>query len=290
MEAVGGAVDRRVAMPEPGCRVARNEHLPCPAPTCAQAELDAEGASPGAAGPPRLHGSPAGVDGTGPSGPCLMGGDSCKSAEHPVADPEAEPNRCVVCFSDISQEEAIPSEDCPCHWEQFCSRCMDTMRQSTLDKLTVLRCPLCRDVLPAVELQSGQLTGILHNLVLSRGDLDLDGARAVSRLLQGGADPNARVPGGYHNTAIHIAGINGHGELVRVLAEWGQTDLNVANYAQQVRPRPHDLSRSWRNSLGRSWQCLGHPRARVAIKACRVHLSNRRGVFLCSGNGMRATA
>eukprot|EP00241_Pyramimonas_parkeae_P004394 CAMPEP_0114264734 /NCGR_PEP_ID=MMETSP0058-20121206/23397_1 /TAXON_ID=36894 /ORGANISM="Pyramimonas parkeae, CCMP726" /LENGTH=821 /DNA_ID=CAMNT_0001381493 /DNA_START=368 /DNA_END=2833 /DNA_ORIENTATION=+ len=201
---------------------------------CIQAELDAEGASPGAAGPPRLHGSPAGVDGTGPSGPCLMGGDSCKSAEHPVADPEAEPNRCVVCFSDISQEEAIPSEDCPCHWEQFCSRCMDTMRQSTLDKLTVLRCPLCRDVLPAVELQSGQLTGILHNLVLSRGDLDLDGARAVSRLLQGGADPNARVPGGYHNTAIHIAGINGHGELVRVLAEWGQTDLNVANYAQQV--------------------------------------------------------
>lgn len=53
-------------------------------------------------------------------------------------------------------------------------------------------------------------------------------------LLNDGADPNAIAPGGYLNTAIHIAGINGHGDLVTALAGWPHTDINVHNYAHQT--------------------------------------------------------
>jgi hypothetical protein len=71
--------------------------------------------------------------------------------------------------------------------------------------------------------------------VLNREPMENDVPKHLLMLLSDGADANAIAPGGYSNTAIHIAGINGHGDLVSALAGWPATDLNAPNYALQVR-------------------------------------------------------
>jgi ankyrin repeat protein len=70
--------------------------------------------------------------------------------------------------------------------------------------------------------------------VFNREATESDVSKHLLMLLNDGADPNAIAHGGYLNTAIHIAGINGHGDLVTALAGWPHTDINAPNYAHQT--------------------------------------------------------
>ena len=79
-------------------------------------------------------------------------------------------NRCCVCFGDIAPTDAVAPEMVPCHHKLFCQECLGTLRSASLEHNNerLLRCPLCREVLPTASLPPTQLTRLMHSLVRPR--------------------------------------------------------------------------------------------------------------------------
>jgi hypothetical protein len=79
-------------------------------------------------------------------------------------------HRCCVCFGDIPPTDAVAPEQVPCHYQLVCKECLGTLRAASLEheKERLLRCPLCREVLPTASLPPTQLTRLMHSLVRTR--------------------------------------------------------------------------------------------------------------------------